>query len=1217
MYEKNYWPFDDYESERRVRELTAKLTKSSDGGVAFFGTGSSVPADLPTWTEFHNKFLAHFGAQPSADEVRTSGAMLTDIDYHTDRDPAKALAFVKDTFATPISEIPPVVKLAVVTQSLRYFYTTNIDEVLFEAAVGESVAAYPRYMPMDARFVYLHGRASTANSVREELVIGWTGYYQAYDESQVSLARAKLSGLWPYPVVFIGFSMADRSVARSLEEITRAVRYRRVTPVDGEAVEAVSPLSWYILLKAPALRAPRRREKKRSRENELRSLGVQIIWYRDGGASDPHRSVLEVIQRIRTQTRGLAVAETDPGFLESLLDAEDLASSASPTKIQVKRAVSVLGGHPRIAAAFLDRVDGLDWFRGLRDAGAFTPKPSFVAASGERRAPYWGAVGFIERVATEAPSEVRDFLLSIETDNWVAIRQAFEILEALDDPSGAALGAKFAGWTVRAMAVDPHLLFEVSRAAKRLSSDDKYGAAVALVQATLHELAQASSTLSDVGAYGFSEVAAPILARSESGLGTLADTLRTALERECGTPQQDDVRHSRRAIETDEMDQMNRSVVGLLIDVMRDTLLQTDSGEWRTNAVARLLQSPWPTERRIGIAHCFLRRSDLPTHESGIITRENLANSHLFHELAKLITDDAAALSEQSVRTLKEFVAALHAGDSEGERYEYRLWARVMPEDWLPEPPPEDEDIYDSDSRLFRDFYSWGAFSPTAPVDSIDFADLARGLTSSQLLGLIRDPAAAGVRVTWRHDTEEMWSLLAEYAKDKGALAPLLEISLDDLSKRGTWHAIDAIPEVAGDDLECWRDVLDWADRMVLEAAADQLWLLGRLLESSAKSIPLELSERVVDLATPVIKKAKRASAVESEIVEGSLLGGYLNHPAGRAMQALLELLRREMAESEAADSARRPVGVPQWFIATVLEPIAQEPLALGIDAWIGVGRFYGLLSSQAPDSVAFVAQDLESESQELSTAATAFWAGYLWSPGVSSDALGYLREAYKRAASIMQQDGVLERDLRHRFFEHLVIGTLREVQEYEDLLLTTLGADFTAETRGLIAVALGNGVREASSEPGTLFHARATQWFLRYWTLHVEQFGGQDGIQLAKYLQWLRDLKLRPSEIAELIQASLAQADESFQVEQVIEYLGRYIEEEPIPVLGLLDRCVDWYRLNGDFWLKSQRVREFLDRLAPLTSGEATFGEVLAGFAELGAISTDDVRRYLAGGAN
>ena len=110
MFRKNYWPFDDYESERRFRELTAELRASTDGGVAFFGAGASAPAGIPTWDEFHRSFLAHFGAQPSPDGPQATRAVLTDIDYHTNRNLEEALAFVKETFAAPNPRIPPLVQ---------------------------------------------------------------------------------------------------------------------------------------------------------------------------------------------------------------------------------------------------------------------------------------------------------------------------------------------------------------------------------------------------------------------------------------------------------------------------------------------------------------------------------------------------------------------------------------------------------------------------------------------------------------------------------------------------------------------------------------------------------------------------------------------------------------------------------------------------------------------------------------------------------------------------------------------------------------------------------------------------------------------------------------------------------------------------------------------------------------------------------------------------
>ena len=1217
MKQESYWPFDDNESERRFWRLMRDLKESSDGGVAFFGAGASATAGFPMWKEFHKMFLAHFGAELSPSDVNPYRDMLTDFDYHTSRDPVKSLAFVKETFAASAFEIPKLVKLALATPPLRYFYTTNFDEILFDAASGEDekVAAYPDYMPMDARFVYLHGRASTANSVHKGLVLGSAGYDRAYDDSMGGFARAKLQMLVPYPVIFIGFSMSDQSVARSLEEITRAARYRHVDPVDGAPEEAISSLNWYILLKAPAQTEPGREERKRERELRLSGLGVQVIWYRDGGASGPHRGGLDVMRRIQRESRGLTVAERDSGFSESLLEAEEIASVASPTRNQVRRAQAVLEGHPRVAAAFMEHVDGLEWFRSLRDVNALGPRRSFETKTGERRAPYWHSVGLLRRVASVAPSEVKDFLLTLEIDNWVAVRQGFEILEALDESSGVALGERFADWTVRAMAIDPHLLFGVSRTAQRLDADGKCAAAIELVQAILIRISQANPILSAVGATRVSEILAPILARSRSGHETLKHALRASLERECGSPDQDNVRLLRPAIEIHRMNREERSVLGLLIDLMRDTLLATDQVEWRSGTVESLLESPWPTERRIGVAHCSLMRTDLFRHEASLITFENLSNPHLFHELAKLIVDEVDDLSERANQVLRDFAKSLWLASSEAKEheYEYELWAAVLPSGFLVEAPEEkEEDDDEPERRLFRDFYVGAAFSPTAPVDSASFAKLAEELTADELIALVRDPASAGVRVTWRHSKEAMWTMLADYVKEHDVLHPLLKIDLHDLGGNGTWRAIEAMPEVAGEDPERWSRVFDWADHTASKATADELWSIGLLLQSSSQSVPFGLRERLTTLAIRVIENSKRDRVSESKFIGDSLLGAYLNRPAGKAVQSLFEVLRREIADTEAGSGVR--ARIPGWFKQTVLSPMTKEPMALGIDSWIGLGRFYSLMCERDPDAVAFVAQNLESQTSKFSVAAVAFWAGHLWAPLISSDALERLRGAYRSSACILQREEMLEDDLRDRFFQHCVIAVLRDIPGYDDLLLTTLSADFTPETRGSIVFALGSGVHEAAHQNDTPFKVRSTNWFLRYWTEHVHRLGGQDGPQLARYLRWLSDIDLPPNRIADLVEESLTQVDDSFEVGELFEYLSRYVEDDPIVVLGLLERCVEWYRLHGDFWLDAKNVRALLDRIAPLTLNESTLSVVTDGFAELGAISTDDVRRYLSG---
>ena len=407
-----------------------------------------------------------------------------------------------------------------------------------------------------------------------------------------------------------------------------------------------------------------------------------------------------------------------------------------------------------------------------------------------------------------------------------------------------------------------------------------------------------------------------------------------------------------------------------------------------------------------------------------------------------------------------------------------------------------------------------------------------------------------------------------------------------------------------------WNEVLDWANSVISELPADQLWPIGGLLESIGTSIPLRLSDDARTLAMHVLEKSRRTERIDSESPEHSFVGGYLNRPAGKAMRALLELLRREIVESD--PDAERPRQIPRWFKETVLDRMDRDPMSLGIDAWVGVGLYFALLPDRSPDAVTFVVRYLESETSEASTAAIAFWSGHLSAPTLWTGALERLRDAYQGSARTLQKDGVLEDDLRDRFFQHMVIGALRDIAGYDELLLSTLGAEFKPATRGSIVFALGQAVRETSDSPDTQLRTTVICWFQRYWSKHVQIIDGSDGPHLAGYLRWLNDLKSPPREIGNLIEASLDQVNTGFEIHRVIEYLGRYAEEDPVTVLELLDRCVDLYRLRDDVWLHAEKVKDLLDRLAPLTRHEAVLRDVLDGLAELGAISTADVHRYL-----
>ncbi len=96
-----------------------------------------------------------------------------------------------------------------------------------------------------------------------------------------------------------------------------------------------------------------------------------------------------------------------------------------------------------------------------------------------------------------------------------------------------------------------------------------------------------------------------------------------------------------------------------------------------------------------------------------------------------------------------------------------------------------------------------------------------------------------------------MWTLLADYAKEQRLLDPLIAMTSEDLGRSGSWRAIEAMPEIAADDPERWRDVLGWAASRLAERAATDPWSVALLIEKSSGVVPLPVSEPAREIRSP------------------------------------------------------------------------------------------------------------------------------------------------------------------------------------------------------------------------------------------------------------------------------------------------------------------------------------------------------------------------------
>ena len=117
------------------------------------------------------------------------------------------------------------------------------------------------------------------------------------------------------------------------------------------------------------------------------------------------------------------------------------------------------------------------------------------------------------------------------------------------------------------------------------------------------------------------------------------------------------MQHLRHAIERHRMDLTESSAISLLIDVMRDTLTSDKRRRSCGRARSRTFFNPTGQRRDESesptVSYCAL--TCLFTNQESSLY-ENLSNQHLFHELAKLISDGISDISEERVETLKNFV---------------------------------------------------------------------------------------------------------------------------------------------------------------------------------------------------------------------------------------------------------------------------------------------------------------------------------------------------------------------------------------------------------------------------------------------------------------------------------------------------------------------------------------------------------------------------------
>ena len=328
------------------------------------------------------------------------------------------LKILKTVFGEEQHECPVLYRVLDETPRIRRLVTTNFDEFLATCAEDNdwdrTLATYPRFRPVDARFVYLHGRASTATTA-DDLVLCENAYSRAYLHPYAP-AALQLSRNLTGDMLFIGCSLDDPDLRRILKDL------RRLRDVGGKDV-GPKP---FAILGVDTGKAP---PDMRIATGYLRFYGVRPIWYRHSG---DYAELSTLLYQLRHEVQRPDMYDV---YLEQTKEIDLLCSIDHPDEERKERLLELLRDTPVLRNHFLRNAFSPAWYEVLRDSGMLTDvsEPT-VGDEGRILLTSWGGAPYVRRIAQARPDAVAELISHLQrTKNWQVHGVLSELASSLSD----------------------------------------------------------------------------------------------------------------------------------------------------------------------------------------------------------------------------------------------------------------------------------------------------------------------------------------------------------------------------------------------------------------------------------------------------------------------------------------------------------------------------------------------------------------------------------------------------------------------------------------------------------------------------------------------------------------------------------------------------------------------------------------------------------------
>ena len=1155
--------FADIDSEVAFEALSAAARTQTLFVV--LGAGPSY-GHFGSWRELFDRALSRHGRTHS--EVG-AGSWALDRLFGSLIDlvgEAPFLAGLKTDLDTSGRTVPLAYETVVRIPAAHVVATFNYDDFLALAAghVGTSVSAYPspRVPQLERAALYLHGRVATASDCAE-LVISDHHYAAAYSTQTSELAVTLMFLMMNCVTVYIGTSWTDedfrqfRTGARTLRRLRDANSpIRSQWPQEFIFVQALGSLEQVAVLR-----------------RELQRDGLEPIFYSSTDTSDH--------EQLQSLLEDMVMVEPLSGRVSSNPDAAWVVNRASRlARIEVPTnhdldSVAVLVTSASAERAFFTTPPSVGWLSALARAGLLSPKPANLVGPGQWSAPPWPAGDYLLQLASTAASgEVAEFLVSAETDNWIAVMRMTAILQAL--PSGAMevaapalpkwLSARFAP----GFAVAEAIVSILRRLAKKNSStvlrrqlfDGLLRWAINLDSRDPMASLDGQRLLDAVS------VVAPVDSRHV--VAALEGAMQEFAEREWKSPASDVSWSERPAIEPHPQNGQRQDSLDVLIEALREATRHLSDRAYR-NTVKRWIASPWPIWQRMAMAEAYYddRALGIVLQALSGNLRTALSDQAIVHELSTLLRS-RLQLPPDLVEELQSAIDGLLSAP-ETERRGNR-WLHVVPAELLSALQRKivaDQGWEFEESLTFNVFWGVGGFvSPPLTADS--FAQACRGKSSEEILRLVRHPEEFGFQVDWQHSLGLMWELLSDWAVKEGRSEVFTAIPALEAASLERAHAVfPAAARACSDDLARWNLTLDWFTSVAPHAGSGQLQAIADALAIAVRDgIPAQIADRAVSFALEIL--LDHAQPLSGPIRDVHIRRGdgrvdlaeqYLNSPAGQAAEALYLAAHR-------GSSAERRNPLPEWLRKLLF--VAANDGTGGMETRVLAGALFTVSHWREPDLAEAVLPLLLPMEGGVPLEWEAFLTGHLWrNSKVYEGSAAALAPFWPTALMVLDESTHVSDHLKLQLLTHIAIGANNGIGQDRETFLGTASGPAARRDHAMAAIA---GLLGRAEDP-ELFAGLCdlADDFLRS---HTESEDPPISPSWGGYARWLTPLQSRPDLFEAAFMAMLRSDVLGWEIHISIDSLLPLASDAPSIAVRCLFALAEKYGSNQEFVWSAKEIK-------------------------------------------